>query len=672
MFRCETEFGNEFKSGIKIFSSPKTMATFSKLVPPEGHRHGCRGARPQRVGRRHQPVLRVLVEVEEHPITALLLPPGHRDSAGIATLELPPDGDGRVPHVDEVVRRDDRDEHVQSAAATGLDERREAELVEHLLARRGHASHVVEVVRRRGVEVEPQLVRMGDVRRGHGPGVEGDGTHLDGPQDRRTGGRVEQRAGTTAREAHVDAVHVPGHGLRQVLLEEVVGGLADTVRPALQGGRTPAHLRHHRVADGEVVLEHVALGHPREHRLVGARQPDRHAVHVHGGRRAVARGWHVCTVLGDTGNRKHAQRRWHGHEDDGHGGDHRRDSTRRGDGIAGGGEPGAGEHPGRAAPRHRGPGRDHRPDVPLGPRLPARRLRPRERARHRRSSSAYPPRAAKAVSVGRVRGAVAQGEGGLLGLAVPPGSDPAYVFAYYTGARDNRVVRIAWDGDRLGRQTPILTGIPKNSYHDGGRLLVGPDSTLFVGTGDAGQSGLAQDRRSLAGKVLRITFDGRPAPGNPFPGSPVYSLGHRNVQGLAFDSAGRLWASEFGEKDVDELNLIRPGRNYGWPVHEGASKDGRYVNPAAQWSPTATASPSGIAILDDVAYVASLRGEVLWQVPLSGTKAGTPIALRLGDRGRLRTVAVAPDGALWLVTSNTDGRGSPRGRDDRILRLTAR
>ncbi len=126
--------------------------------------------------------------------------------------------------------------------------------------------------------------------------------------------------------------------------------------------------------------------------------------------------------------------------------------------------------------------------------------------------------------------------------------------------------------------------------------------------------------------MLRITFDGRPAPGNPFPGSPVYTLGHRNVQGLALDSAGRLWASEFGEKDVDELNLIRPGRNYGWPVHEGASKDDRYVNPAAQWSPTSTASPSGIAILDDVAYVASLRGEVLWQVPLSGTKAGTPIA----------------------------------------------
>ena len=274
--------------------------------------------------------------------------------------------------------------------------------------------------------------------------------------------------------------------------------------------------------------------------------------------------------------------------------------------------------------------------------------------------------------VGRVKGATPNGEGGLLGLAVPPGPDPGYVFAYYTTARDNRVVRIAWDGSRLGRQTPILTGIPMNSYHDGGRLLVGPDRTLFVGTGDAGNPELAQDRRSLAGKVLRITFDGRPAPGNPFRGSPVYTLGHRNVQGLAFDSAGRLWASEFGQSDADELNQLRPGGNYGWPVHEGAAKDDRYVNPAVQWSPTSIASPSGIAILDDVAYVASLRGEVLWQVPLSGTRAAEPIALRLGDLGRLRAVSVSPDGSLWLITSNTDGRGSPRPRDDRILRLSVR
>ncbi len=162
---------------------------------------------------------------------------------------------------------------------------------------------------------------------------------------------------------------------------------------------------------------------------------------------------------------------------------------------------------------------------------------------------------------------------------------------------------------------------------------------------------------------------------NPFPGSPVYSVGHRNVQGLAFDSAGRLWATEFGAKDADELNRIDPGGNYGWPIVEGMATtdspqlpDG-YVDPQAQWSPTSLASPSGIAIVDDVAYVASLRGEVLWQVPLVGDRAGEPIALDLGELGRLRTIEAMPDGTLWLMTSNTDGRGDARDGDDRILVL---
>lgn len=276
----------------------------------------------------------------------------------------------------------------------------------------------------------------------------------------------------------------------------------------------------------------------------------------------------------------------------------------------------------------------------------------------------------RATTVGRVRGVVPQGEGGLLGIAVPPGPNPTFVLAYYTGASDNRVVRIAWDGSRLGRQRAILTGIPKNTYHDGGRLLAAADGTFYVATGDAGEPARSQQRRDLAGKILHITATGAPASGNPFRDSPVYSLGHRNVQGLAFDSTGRLWASEFGQSDVDELNRIVPGGNYGWPVHEGAGNEKGYIDPFAQWSPTAIASPSGIAILDDVAYVASLRGETLWRVPLTGPDAGKPTRVPVGDRGRLRTVAAAPDGSLWLVTSNTDGRGTPRGRDDRILRLT--
>lgn len=278
----------------------------------------------------------------------------------------------------------------------------------------------------------------------------------------------------------------------------------------------------------------------------------------------------------------------------------------------------------------------------------------------------------RVTTVGRVAGVRPSGEGGLLGIAVPDVPDPRFLFAYYTGARDNRVVRIDWDGTRLGRQTPIVTGIPKNTYHNGGRLLIGPESTLVIGTGDAGDPTLSQDPRSLAGKILRVTPEGKPAPGNPDPRSPVYSLGHRNVQGLALDSAGRLWSTEFGERTADELNLIRAGGNYGWPACEGRCGDSRFVNPKTTWSPTSTASPSGMAMVDGTAYVASLRGEVLWQVPVQGTRTGRPIATPLGDLGRLRTVEVAPDGALWLITSNTDGRGDPRAGDDRILRLEPR
>ena len=277
----------------------------------------------------------------------------------------------------------------------------------------------------------------------------------------------------------------------------------------------------------------------------------------------------------------------------------------------------------------------------------------------------------KTSTVGTVGGVRAGGEGGLLGIAVPPtprGTQPEVIFAYLTTARDNRVVRIDWDGRSLGRQTPIVTGIPKNTYHNGGRILV-DDDVLYIATGDAGIPELAQDRTSLAGKVLRVNFDGAPAAGNPIDGSRIFTLGHRNVQGLALDAAGRLWATEFGTSKADEPNLLRPGRNYGWPVVEGRSSKRGFTNPKVTWSPTSTASPSGLAIQDGAAYVASLRGEVLWRVPLKGTRAGKPKTVDLGEQSRLRTVAAAPDGRLWLSTSNTDGRGDPGSRDDRMLSL---
>ena len=274
-----------------------------------------------------------------------------------------------------------------------------------------------------------------------------------------------------------------------------------------------------------------------------------------------------------------------------------------------------------------------------------------------------------ATTVGRVPEVSAVGEGGLLGLAVQARGSTTTVFAYLTSTNgDNRVVRMPYAGGRLGRPRVILAGIASAPNHNGGALVVGPDGDLWIGTGDARRSELAQQRSSLNGKVLHITPDGDVPAGNPF-GTPVWSLGHRNVEGLAFDSRKRLWATEFGENRYDELNLIRRGGNYGWPRHEGRAGADGFADPQVQWS-TDEASPSGIAIVDDVAYVGALRGARVWQVPLGPAGAGEPVP-RLADRfGRVRTLAAAPGGGLWLTTSNTDGRGSPRDGDDRVVALT--
>src|SRR4051794_25264116 len=273
---------------------------------------------------------------------------------------------------------------------------------------------------------------------------------------------------------------------------------------------------------------------------------------------------------------------------------------------------------------------------------------------------------------GTVPGVRALGEGGLLGLAVAP-DDPGTVFAYFTSTDDdNRVVRMRYRDGRLGEAEPLLTGIPAAGNHNGGRIVVGPDGNLWIGTGDAGRSEQAQDRQALGGKILRIRRDGSLPADNPFPGSPVWSYGHRNVQGLAFDSTGQLWATEFGQNTWDELNKVVKGGNHGWPEAEGRGGPDGFVDPQVVW-PTADASPSGLAIVDDVAYVGALRGTRLWQVPLTGGVAGRPVALLDGALGRLRTVVAAPDGAaLWLTTSNTDGRGSPREGDDRVVRVALR
>ena len=266
------------------------------------------------------------------------------------------------------------------------------------------------------------------------------------------------------------------------------------------------------------------------------------------------------------------------------------------------------------------------------------------------------------------------GEGGLLGVAVSPtyGED-GLVYAYYTTAEDNRVVRF-----RLGEEPePILTGIPVNTYHNGGRIAFGPDGLLYVGTGDAGNMPLSQDLGSVGGKILRINPDGTIPADNPFPNSPVYSYGHRNVQGLAWDEGGQLYATEFGQNTFDEVNRVEPGGNYGWPEVEGEGGEPQFKDPISTWA-TSEASPSGATILKDGAipqwegdfFMAGLRGQRLWRLDLdgAGNVAGREELLSQ-EAGRLRHTAQAPDGSLWVLTSNRDGRGTPGPDDDRILKL---
>ncbi|WP_211096777.1 PQQ-dependent sugar dehydrogenase [Arthrobacter echini] len=268
--------------------------------------------------------------------------------------------------------------------------------------------------------------------------------------------------------------------------------------------------------------------------------------------------------------------------------------------------------------------------------------------------------------IGTIDASMPMGEGGLLGIAV----NDDYLYAYFSADDENRVERYELTGAPgslgLGEPETILDGIASARIHNGGRIAFGPDGMLYITVGDAGNGEAAQDRDSLSGKILRLTPDGDVPKGNPFEGSPVHSYGHRNPQGLAWDDDGTMYASEFGQDTWDELNVIEAGRNYGWPVVEGMAGDDRFVDPVQQWAPS-DASPSGMAIADGSIWVANLRGERLREVPLDDISASTEYLV--GEQGRLRDVVVAPDGSLWVLTNNTDGRGAPGPEDDRVLRL---
>ncbi|HSK37044.1 MAG TPA: PQQ-dependent sugar dehydrogenase, partial [Actinomycetota bacterium] len=263
----------------------------------------------------------------------------------------------------------------------------------------------------------------------------------------------------------------------------------------------------------------------------------------------------------------------------------------------------------------------------------------------------------------------AEGETGLMGLALDPAFDDNRRLYSCQGKRSGSIAVIAWTvADDWSSATrvadPLVGDIPLNEgsgRHGGCRLRFVPDGALLIGTGDNARGTNPQDPESLAGKVLRadaVTGE-----------VEVWTLGHRNVQGLAWDDQGRMFATEFGQNRVDEINRIEAGGNYGWPEVEGTGGGDRFRDPLVTW-PTSQASPSGAAIGGDTMYVATLRGERLWRVPLDGAGGtGAPAAVLAGSYGRLRHAAVAPDRALWVLTSNRDGRGDPAADDDRVLRF---
>jgi glucose/arabinose dehydrogenase len=275
------------------------------------------------------------------------------------------------------------------------------------------------------------------------------------------------------------------------------------------------------------------------------------------------------------------------------------------------------------------------------------------------------PRRAPARRVMRMPGLDTAGDGGLLGLALSPTyRDDQLVYAYITTRTDNRVVRFV-----LGRAvTPVLTGIPRGRTGNGGRIQFGPDGMLYVGTGDAGQPALAASRRSLAGKVLRVTAFGRPAPGNPDPASPVYSLGHGALAGLCLGGPGQVYVTEPGSATVDEVNRVEAGRDYGWPATAAGTRAGS-AQPD-RTLPAAAAGVGGCAVIERGLFIVTLTSQRLYALPLdSSGRTGPPTDHLAGAYGRLRTVVAGPDGALWLTTSNKDGRGKPTPQDDRVIRI---
>ncbi|MEO9320173.1 MAG: PQQ-dependent sugar dehydrogenase [Nitrososphaera sp.] len=271
--------------------------------------------------------------------------------------------------------------------------------------------------------------------------------------------------------------------------------------------------------------------------------------------------------------------------------------------------------------------------------------------------------------------AEANGEAGLLGLALDPNftsNHMMYVYHTYSNgtAVFNKVLALKEQDNKIISSKVLIDKIPAADRNDGGILKFGPDGKLYISTGDARQPELAQNAKSLAGKILRINSDGSIPPDNPFEGSPVYSYGHRNIEGMAWDPVTKaMYASEHGDVDNDEINVIKPGKNYGWPIEQCDAT--RFEKPILCFNPAI--APAGMVIPSSNALgykgsiiLATLRGEHLRQIDLaSGVQSNI-----LTGFGRLRDVAEAPDGSLYVLTSDRDGRAIPSPGDDKIIRLT--
>ena len=276
-----------------------------------------------------------------------------------------------------------------------------------------------------------------------------------------------------------------------------------------------------------------------------------------------------------------------------------------------------------------------------------------------------------------IQGVRETSEGGLLGMALDPKFESnQFIYLYYTtdesGELTNRIDRYKLLNDSLTEQQTVISDIPAASNHNGGAIAFGPDEKLYITTGDAAKPELAQDRDSLAGKILRLNSDGTVPDDNPF-NNLVWSLGHRNPQGIAWDDKGRLWSVEHGpsgsSSGEDELNLIIRGANYGWPTFTGDRTAPGFIAPIVQSGENDTWAPAGMAHSGGVLYFAGLRGQTLYRAATND--AGDSVKLeRLfsGSFGRLRAVT-AHEGSIYFSTSNRDGRGSPRSGDDKIYRM---